>query len=99
MNKIKLNPISIENDLPEILSWDARFAGTEDYASIEKFIFEDWLIRGMGELIETNYENFEIGEDEKKVLLVAKDESGNIVGFTIQSIFNLSTKPEVFCSI
>lgn len=97
MKKITLTPINMETELDEIISWDSEFAGTPEYASVEHFIFEDWLIHGMAELIQTNYENVPIGEDERKLILVAKNKTGKIVGFTIQSIYSLLTNdPELF---
>ncbi len=97
MEKLKLMPIDFENEIGEILEWDKEFRGTPKYDAFEKFLFEDGTILGMQELIKTNYEQFPIGEDERKLILVAKNKLNKIVGFTIQSVFRLeSESPEVF---
>ena len=97
MIDFKLNPISIETDKPQIAEWDSAYALDPNYSSIFEFVLENGDIRGLAEVIETNYEHFPIGRNETKQTLVAKSNEGEILGFIIMSAFNLETsKPELF---
>ncbi len=102
MKKIQLFEFDPDVDLPLIFAWSDEFEkaknnGDTKIDSIYKFVFEDGLIRNFKELIFTNYEQFEIGKDERKNIIVAKTEDGKIVGFIILQIFHLNkTEPELF---
>ncbi len=97
MTNFKLLPIDIENDKPQIAEWDSAFALDKNYSSIFEFILENGQIRGLAEIIETNYEHFPIGKTERKFTFVAKSDEGEILGFMIMSAFDVGTsKPELF---
>ncbi len=97
MEKVTITPLIFEEELDEIRDWDKEFRGTSKYENFEKFLFENGKILGMAELICTNYEIYPIGNDEIKLILIAKNNSGKIIGFTIQCVFGLETNdPELF---
>lgn len=91
MKEFKLTPIDLETDKAQIESWDILYKDHKNYASIRKFILEDDLISGLGEVIDANYERFPIGKDEIKKMLVAKTEDNEIFGFVILDAFDLNT--------
>lgn len=91
MKQFKLEQVNIEVDKPQIANWDNLFKSHKNYASIKKFILEDDLIFGLGEMIDANYERFPIGEDETKNMLVAKTQENEILGFIILDAFDLNT--------
>lgn len=97
MKDIKLFPMNLETDKAEIEGWDTLYAQHKNYQQIYKFILEDGLINGLGELIYLNYEQFPIGRNERKFSFVARNENGKIVGFLILSAYELQTSsPEMF---
>lgn len=97
MIDFKLSPINIETDKPQIAEWDSEYALDPNYSSIFEFILENGEIRGLSEVIETNYEHFPIGKTERKYTFVAKSNEGEILGFMIMSAFDVGTsKPELF---
>lgn len=97
MKTFKLEPINLQEDKPQIESWDTLYRGKPAYESIRHFILEDDLIFGLGELIATNYEHFSIGKSEIKKMLVAKTDNNEILGFIIFDVFDIDTPhPEMF---
>ena len=97
MKNIKIVPMDLEKDKPQIAAWDEEFYGSEEYATIEHFILEDNLIHGLSELIETNFERVPIGKDEAKKAFSIKTESGQIAGFLICQVYDMTTpKPTMF---
>jgi len=94
MNEIKINimPMDFPSDKNEIALWQTKFEGTPEFDSIKKYILEDNIYYNLGEVIELNYERIPIGDDEKLLALVAKNETNEIVGFTLICIYDLSTK-------
>lgn len=102
MKKIKLLQFDPEVDLPQIFAWTdelekARADGDPKFDSIYKYILENGLIRNFKELFATNYEQFEIGKDERKNIILAKTDEDKVVGFMIIQIYKLTEKePEMF---
>ena len=97
MSKIKLTEINPETDKQEIENWDTEFASHPNYQQIYKFILEDGLIDNLGQLINLNYEKFPIGRNERKFMMIARNEHKKIVGFLILTAYDLQTsKPEMF---
>lgn len=97
MKSFKIVPMDIESDKSQISNWDLLYHGSQNYLPIYKFILENGAITGLGEIIQTNYEHFPIGRNERKFAFVAKANDGEIVGFLIMSAFDLqSSKPELF---
>ena len=97
MKNFKIQEMNMETDKPQIVEWDDKYAGTPEYAGIEKFILEHGLIHGLSELIETNYERIPIGDDEIKKSLTIKNDDGQIIGFMIFQIHDISiNKPSMF---
>lgn len=97
MKNFKLIPINLDADKPQIAKWDSEFTLNPNYSSIYEFVLENGDIRGLSEIIETNYEHFPIGRNERKQILVAKSNEDEILGFIIMSAFDIGTsKPELF---
>ena len=97
MKDFKLIKINLDVDKPQIVLWDEMFKDDKSYASTYQFVLENGQIRGLGEVIETNYEHFAIGRNETKNTFVAKTAEGEILGFIILSAFELNTSsPELF---
>ena len=86
--------IDIKKDKPLIASWERKYFGTEGLKAIRHYVLEDNLYYSLKELIEINYEHYPIGHDEFKKTLVAKTEDGEVAGFIIYDVFNLSHNPE-----
>ena len=94
--KIKIMPLNLETDLLEISSWDDEFYDDHKYDSIKHFILEDNAYIGIGEVIQTNYEKYEIGTNERKFALSIKDDKNKIIGFVLALIDKLKTSsPEL----
>ncbi len=99
MNDLKINimPMDFPSDKDEIASWQTKFDGTPEFDSIKKYILEGNIYYTLGEVIELNYERIPIGNDEKLLALVAKNETNEIVGFTLICVYDLNTsKPQMF---
>lgn len=92
MKEFKVQPMNMEVDKPQVLAWDNEFSGKPEYESIEKFVLENGLIRGLSELIETNYERYPIGIDETKNIVTIKSNENEIIGFLIFQLFEITTK-------
>ncbi len=96
MKDFKISELDLVKDKPQIAKWD-ELRGAPEYEDIKKFILEDDLIRGLAEVIETNYEIIPIGEDEIKKAVVAKTSEGEVLGFMIYQVFDIKTKkPSMF---
>lgn len=94
MSDFTLKSFSCQEELDEIISWDEQFKDSQLYEDYNKFLFEKGFMK---ELIFNSYEIFAIDEDERKDIMIAKNSAGEIVGFTIQSIVELtSDSPELF---
>lgn len=97
MLDFKIEPMNLETDKPQIEKWDTEFQSNKNYEQIYKFVLENGLIGGLGEVIETNFEHFPIGKNERKYAFSAKAKNGTILGFLIMSAYDLQTsKPELF---
>lgn len=96
MNKLKITPLDFEKDIAAIKKWEIQFADSSEFNSIKKFILEDKTDHGLEQVIVNNYENYPIGDDEKKFCFSIKD-NDNVAGFIIASMYNISIeKPELF---
>ena len=62
MEDFKILEMNIPSDKAQISKWDTLFAGSPEYETIEWFILEDYILRDLAEVIETQYENYEIDE-------------------------------------
>lgn len=97
LEKIKLLPLKLPEDKEEISSWQQEYSGKDCFKSIEHFILEDKIFYNLGEVVETNYEIIHIGENEKKLAFVAKNQKGKIIAWVLLQAFELDTnEPEMF---
>ena len=97
MKDFKICELDLEKDIPIITQWDKSFSGTKEYEGIQKFILEDDLTSNLTKLIETNYEQEPIGDDEVKKIMVAKTSDGDILGFLIFQVYDMSiNRPKMF---
>ncbi len=96
MNNITLSEIDLVGDFDLISEWDNHLSEPK-FKSIFDFILEEGLILNLKELITTNFEQYPIGDDERKNIIVAKNSEAKIVAFLILSTHDLSTdSPEIF---
>lgn len=97
MKDFKIVDMNLETDKPQINNWQTLYAGTDEFKAIEHFILEDHLLYDLGEVVETNFEVVNIGDNEIKKALVAKTNEDEIVGFILCQAFDLQTSlPEIF---
>lgn len=95
--KFTILPMQFPQDKDEIDSWQQQFAGNKNFKSIEHFILEDNTFYSLGEIIETNFEIIPIGDDERKLAFVAKNDEGKVVAWFLLHVFDLNTnEPEMF---
>ncbi len=91
MEEIKIVPMNLEKDKPEIQMWDTLFKGSPKYESIYNFILEHGMLKHLGELIEANYERFKIGTNEAKKAFTIKTNDDKIIGFFICTTFDMNS--------
>ncbi len=90
MEKIKLTKMQFPEDKLEIANWEKQYGNSPEFQSIRHFILEDNIFTGLAEVIETNHEIFQIGNDEKKLAFVAKTRN-EILAWVLLDAFDLST--------
>lgn len=96
-NKIKITAMQFPEDKQEIAKWEEKFGANPEFSSIRRFILENNLFYGLDEVIETNHEIMPIGEDEKKLALVAKNKDNKIIAWILLDAFDLTTEePNMF---
>lgn len=95
-NKITIMPMDYETDKREIANWEIDYFSTPGMEAIRKYILENDTCFTLGDLIDFNHEFFTIGDDEKQFLFVAKNQNGEIVGWTIFDIFDIKKQPAMF---
>ena len=78
-----------------IHKWEQQYRQTPGFKAIKHFVLEDDMYYNLPELIEINYENPLIGDDEFRDILIAKTPDSEIAGFIVFNVFNLNHKPEV----
>ena len=97
MKDFKIVDMELASDKEQINNWQNQYAGTDEFKAIEHYILEDHMLYDLGEVVETNFEIVNIGDNEVKKALVAKTNEGEIVGFIICQAFDLQTSlPEIF---
>lgn len=90
MKEYQISPINLSSDIAEISNWDIKFQNDPRYDSIKNFILEDNIYYGLGEVIETNYEIFPIGKNERKYALALRNNQ-EIMGFALAIAIELET--------
>ncbi len=105
-SEIKIEPMKLPEDKDELVSWETKYRGTNDFKSIERYILEfdenskdhnKNSYRGLAEVILVNYERFIIGEDERQFSYVARNRDGKIVAWILLDCFDMTTSsPELF---
>lgn len=96
-NELVISEINLPADKEEIMSWESQFGNSRGMTAIEQFVLEYRLIRDMGELIETNYERYPIGENEIKKIFVLRNKSNKIVAFSVIDTYKFEgSDPETF---
>ena len=90
MEKLQIEPLNVEKDIPIIKLWPEIYSNHPNFKCIKHFILEDNTYYGLDEVILTNYEFFHIGEDERKFCLSIKNQENVPVGFILACMFNLA---------
>ena len=95
--RLSIELMKFPEDKNEIAEWQDKYNDDKDFESIRHYILEDQTYIGLGEVIETNHEIFPIGIDEKKFAFVGKNETGEIVAWSLVDFFDINTDcPEMF---
>ena len=90
-SNINLVPMKFPEDKNEISEWENKYKNTDGMKDIYHYIMEDNIYYGLDEVIETNHEIFPIGDDEKKLALVAKTDTNEIAGWVLLDVYDLNT--------
>ena len=91
MKDFKILEMDLDLDKPQISNWDTVFAGTPEYETIEWFVLENHLLKDLAEVIETQYEIYEIDDYlEIKKAFIIKDNKDEILGFLICSAYQVA---------
>lgn len=99
MKKSTLIDISLmtPEDREEISSWQQIYGDTAEFESIRHFILEDMPNFTLDDVLRINYEQYPIGDDEKQVLLVARNKSKELVAWMLCDCIEMtSSSPELF---
>jgi len=96
MKQIKIDLLNLETELNEIASWDDKFSSSENFRTIRKYVLEDNIYYSLREVINLNYEQYPIGDDEKHFIHSIKNEEDKIIGFIISDIFDIKTNPTLY---
>ena len=95
MKNLKISQLNYK-DINQISLWDELYNNDPRFDSIKKYVLEDNAYWNLYELIEINYEKFEIGENEKKIALTLKNEQNEILGFLLGIVTDIKEKqPEL----
>jgi len=96
MEDFTITPLDLVNDLPIIDNWENEYQGTPGMKAIKQFILEGNIYYSLAEVIDTNYEKFQINKDEKKYAYVFKNQNEEILGFTLNAVIEArSPAPEL----
>lgn len=96
MENFIITPLDLEKDIPEIDNWENEFKNTQGMRNINQFILEGNIFYSLAEVIDTNYEKYQINKNEKKYAFVFKNQDGEILGFTLNAIIEAMTpSPEL----
>ena len=90
-SNINLVPMKFPEDKNEISEWENKYKNTDGMKDIYHYIMKDNIYYGLDEVIETNHEIFPIGDDEKKLALVAKTDTNEIAGWVLLDVYDLNT--------
>jgi ribosomal protein S18 acetylase RimI-like enzyme len=91
MISFTLQKLNHEEDLPQIDSWSIRYNGDPRFDTIKKYILEDDLFISLSEVIDTNHDKLQIGEDEKHIAFTIKNNKNEILGFVLTAIIDIRT--------
>ena len=91
MKDLKIVPLDLKTDIPQIAEWETKYKNHKGYKAIEHFILEDNTYYSLAEVIEINHEMYPIGEDERKHALAIKNKENNLVGFVLATIMDKTT--------
>lgn len=87
--------IKMPNDLKEINGWTKTYAGSQQMLDIKNFVLDCSSTFSLGQLIDSHYEKFAIGNHEFKKIITIKNDNREIVAFAvIQAFYTDPTIPE-----
>ena len=96
MKNILITPLDLQEDLPQITGWDSKYKDDPKYKDIKDFIIEGSIHYSIAEVIDLNYEQYPIGNNERKYAFSIKNKENEVIGFVLCCLFNIQEKPELF---
>lgn len=97
MKRFKIQPLNLEEDIPQISLWEQKYKNHPGYKAIEHFILEDNTYYTLAEVLKINYEQYPIGEDERKHALSVKSKDDELIGFVLATVIDKTTpSPSMF---
>ena len=83
MKNILITPLDLQEDLPQIAGWDSKYKDDPKYKDIKEFIIEGSIHYSIAEVIDLNYEQYPIGNNERKYAFSIKDKNFSLPFFNI----------------
>lgn len=71
----------------ELISWEEKFGGSAEFSGIKDFVLEGDTYHGLAEMVLVNYEIFPIGDEERLLSFVAKNDSNEVVAWFLCQVF------------
>ena len=96
MKSIKINLLDLKTELNEIASWDDKYCNDVRYRTIKQYVLENNIYYSLREVINLNFEQYPIGDDEKHFIHSIRNEESKLIGFIISDIFDIKTNPTLF---
>ena len=76
-----------ETEKQELVSWEEKFGDSPEFSGIKEFILEGDTYRSLSEMVFVNYEIFPIGDEERLLSFVAKNDSNEVVAWFLCQVF------------
>ena len=71
----------------ELLSWEEKYGKHPNFSGIKDFILEGDAYRSLAEMILVNYEIYPIGDEERLLSFVAKNDSNEVIAWFLCQVF------------
>lgn len=95
MEKLQIKPFDIIKDLKKVKTWKKKYITHPGYQKIRHFILDDTDDRpgfSLDKIIKAYYEPTPIGKNERSAIFSIIDNDDNLLGFSITSQCDLTTK-------
>lgn len=92
MANFSLSEFDYENDIEQIKQWKKLYKNTPEYKRIVQYILDNNENDNLARLFRDLHDKHRIGNDEINLVLVSKDETGNIVGALVVDAYGKTQK-------